>query len=344
MGGPGAGEDDRDVVGAPREEALQLAGDPRHLLLPGTAHDHPGAFGGPAAAEPEIGDSCAGLLGIRRIDDLMIDAEDPFPEADPLLTGHPLSAEFGLGEAHRHRRAAAREGHEPEEVRPTLRTARQDEEAVGHLRSAGIRGMPRRRPVEERPERIAVRIHPPRHRAKNLAELGQAKILRPEFAPDEVVKLGDGRIQVAREALPEAARGIGRLQGRDPRLNQAPEDEHLETPADAVGRAALSSGQARGQELDAKESDPLVHAALLERLRLAAGRGHNQGPLEASRAGFEPGAHDLPATRFRQSAKETGLRLERSSNWDGTQPSQNRGHFASTYFDARDFAREAALR
>ena len=117
-----AGEHHGDVVRSPGQEPGHMVGDESHLVCPGATDEYVRLLGAPALPSPQLGDRRAALLGVVDLDKLArLGSEDPLPGADPLLGKGISPAVVGLRYGDGCRRAAARDGHEPEEIRPALR-------------------------------------------------------------------------------------------------------------------------------------------------------------------------------------------------------------------------------
>jgi hypothetical protein len=194
-------------------------------------HDGPGEVGRALPSRPELGHRGAGLFGVR---DVRTAASTPRAFSQRSTHSSPRgapSAELGLGQEDAGLGAAPRERQEPQELRPALGAARKDEQPVGEPRTIPRAG--KGLPVDEGTEGKPVPAEPLDEAPEELAELGQPETLRAEPGAKKVLKLGDRRFKVAREALPQAPGGV--LGGKHGKAlpDEGPEDEDLQASAKA---------------------------------------------------------------------------------------------------------------
>ena len=147
-------------------------------------------------------------------------------------------------------------------------------------------------------------------------------------------------------AVAPIERGQHRLRGEHP--GEVVRDRHARSHGRTIGKARQIQEPPVGDPHAVQTGSIRIGSVLAEHAdtgpdepRIAVLWG-NAPRLQ--RAGTEVLTHDVSGSG--EPAKEglslIGTEVERDTL--RTQPSQNRGHFASTYFEARDFAREAALR
>jgi hypothetical protein len=312
-GRPRPGEDDRDVV-EPRARRRSTASATRPSRRTSSGRRSPRRARRSRRRRSRARRRAAQVsAGIRSVDG-PDDRRRAFPRGRPIPHRPPPAAELRLGDDHRHRRAAAREGHEPEEVAPPLGPPARMRRRSATCAPPGSAGrLEGRRLVLEGARAHSRANRSTRQLPENLAQLGFGKSSARNSPRIRSSKSPSGRTR-------GRSRGSSRGPARDRPGRAAAirasirraQDEHLEAPADAgrARRACAWPGPGSGTRRQGAAATPsstqrCLSAWVWPRVG-ATTKDRSSGPAPASSQG-----RTTPAIRFRRSAKETGLRRER---------------------------------